>query len=766
MSLLTTVPNYPVDPTMPYLLQVRFDAYAACLAGLSGEISAADGKVSKAQAAQQNEPPTRALLTRYVGLNARLTELHTVLASAGVNSMWIRGEPGTGKTTLADEFIRARTEKRLSSSMLGGPFFLLNVSLFLTGPPLGWVDGFSKTLEYVKRNHGLLIIDHIDDLVKASGEASDRMMQALIAGLESSDDVQAIIISDTKNNDSVANAATGILRCFQVMEMGEAGLDSLKPILMSHFRRLSLVHSIDYSEPVADEIIRLLGRYPGRAFVANRRPERAISFADKVGAMVRINVFAEPVELAELRDRMGALRDRMEVTPQAQPVGDAIVAEIETQLASLRTRYQSVNQAYETRFGPYLKARRTLDEIESQLGPIEARPQQDRSAEQRRDFNTLKDGLPLARESVARETHALHQVRPEVTKADVRKVFSDDSGVPLSNLSANKLDRLRGLEIDLGSEIFGQDAPVKAVAKVWRERELGVSDPSRPAGVLLFTGGTGLGKTELTRVLARWDGGAAAMPAVLRMSEFKDKSAISRLTGAAPGLIGFDEGAPTMEECEDKDIVVFDEIDKADPNIYDVMMQILEEGEITLSNGKKISFKGKLMVITTNAVTSGDLTAEEIDRQDEHQEVIRTVLCEAKSKETGLSLFRPEFIGRVDEVYVYKALDHDTAIKILKKELAKINRDYQERGISVEADDLVLRPIIDKHYVPSQGGRSPRQIVKKRVRPLVTDYLMARLLERQGDDTPLNDKVRLEFDLPTDTFSLARIVQDGPPQNE
>jgi ATP-dependent Clp protease ATP-binding subunit ClpC len=162
------------------------------------------------------------------------------------------------------------------------------------------------------------------------------------------------------------------------------------------------------------------------------------------------------------------------------------------------------------------------------------------------------------------------------------------------------------------------------------------------------------------------------------------------------------------------------------------------------------------MVITTNAVTADDLTAEELDMQDEYQEKIRNVLCKAKSKDTGLALFRPEFIGRVDEVYVYKALDQDTALKILRKELAKINRDYQERGISIESDDAVLRPIIEKHYVPSQGGRSPRQIVKKRVRPMVTEYLMGRMLERKGDESALNEKVRMQFDFATDCFSLSR----------
>jgi ATP-dependent Clp protease ATP-binding subunit ClpB len=696
------------------------------------------------------------ILTRYVGFSVQLTELHTVLASAGVNSMWIRGEPGTGKTALVEEFVRARTENRLSSAMPGGPFFLFNVSLFLSRPPPTWVEEFNKSMAFVKTNHGLLIIDQIDDLVKASGDSSDRIMQSLLACLESSDDMQAIIISDARNNEAVANAATGIMRSFQVMEVEEQRLAALKPVLMSHFRRLSAVHNIDYSEAVADEIIRLLGRYPGRAFTSSKRPEKAISFADKVGAMVRINVFAEPNEMAELRDQMGALRDAVDVAHNGKAEPSPATRALEARLGKLRADYLGVSRTYESRFGPYLRAKTGLDALESRLGPIEAKRQQDRTPEERREFNTLKDGLAPARRFAVSEEQKLYLVRPQATKSDVRKIFSDYSGVPLSNLSANKLERLASLEGDLSAEIFGQEAAVKAVTKVWHERELGVSDPSRPAGVLLFTGGTGLGKTELTKALARWDGGDSAMPAILRMGEFKDRSAVSRLTGAAPGLVGFDEGAPTIEECDNKDIVLFDEIDKADPNIYDVMMQILEEGEITLSNGKKISFKGKLMVITTNAVTADDLTADELNCQDEFQEKIRTILCEAKSKETGLALFRPEFIGRVDEVYVYKALDKATALKILRKELAKINRDYQERGISVETADGVLEPIIEKHYVPSQGGRSPRQIVKKRVRPMVTDYLMGRMLERKGDEQPLHEKLRLTFNPVSDTFGLTQ----------
>jgi ATP-dependent Clp protease ATP-binding subunit ClpB len=754
MSLLTSVPNYPVDQETPFLLQVKFDDYERLIGSIADDRDEPYVSIVDTTSGNANEASGRKLLTRFVGLDVKLMELHTALASAGVNSMWIRGEPGTGKTALAEEFIRARTERRLSSAIFGGPFYLFNVSLFLTRPPSTWVEDFNKSLACVKRAHGFLIIDHVDDLVKASGDSSDRLMQSLIASLDSSDDIQAIIISDSKNTAAIANASTGLSRCFQVLETVEPGIDELKPILMSHFRRLSKVHNIEYSEPVADEIIRLLGRYPGRAFTSSKRPEKAITFADKVGAMVRINVFAEPVELAELRDHIGALRDTLAVTRNNIGMSATLTSALEQKLTQLHSDYELARQQYQRRFGPYLAAKNGHDAIESRLGPIEAKPQAMRTIDEKRDFNTLKDGLNAARRSVVREEQKLHQVRPEVTKADVRKIFSNYSGVPLSKLSADKLERLSTLEADLHSEIFGQEAPVKAVAKVWRERELGVSDPSRPAGVLLFTGGTGLGKTELTRVLARWDGGESALPAILRMSEFKDRSAVSRLTGAAPGLVGFDDGAPTIEECENKDIVVFDEIDKADPNIFDVMMQILEEGEITLSNGKRISFKGKLMIITTNAVTDGDISEEELSNQDEHQERIRNALCEATSRETGAALFRPEFIGRIDEVYVYKALSPFVALKIMRKEIDKINRDYQERGISVATDDATLRAIIEKHYVPSQGGRSPRQIVKKRVRPMVTDYLMRRMLEKEGDESPLNEELRLNFDIVEDGFTL------------
>jgi ATP-dependent Clp protease ATP-binding subunit ClpB len=747
MGLLRRVPHSLIDPDMPFLLEVDFVGYGRKLEAIADEPAAVTSGLAQGAADE--------MLSRYVGLDANLAAISTILASAGVNGVWIEGEPGSGKTALAEAFLRARAGRALGGSMVGRPFFLFDVSLFLIQTPASWVEAFSKALEHVKARRGLLVIDSVDDLVKASGESSDRLMHALLASLEGSSDIQCIIISRSANSADISNASTRMRAQFQSIATKEPSLDELKPMLMSHFPRLSRFHGIDYSESVADEIIRLLGRYPGRAFTSSKRPENAISFADKVGALARLNVFAEPAELAGLRDQIGALRDAREVALRAPANAGGADARRDSKLAELRLNYQRIDQPYQDRLGSLMRAKQALGEIESKLSPLDAKGQAERTPEERQDFNTLKDGLRSAREALARAEQKLAAKRSEATKTDVRGIFSEYSGVPISNLSANKLERLAALEAKLGADIFCQEAPVKAVAKIWRERELGVSDPTRPAGVLLFTGGTGLGKTELTKVLARWDGGESAMPAIIRMSELKDRSAVTRLTGAAPGLVGFDEGAPTMEQCESKDIVVFDEIDKADPSIYDVVMQILEEGEITLSNGKVIRFRGKLIVITANAVTAKDLTEDELSHQDEHQDTIRKRLCEAESKDTGRPLFRPEFIGRIDEVYVYRDIDADAAMKILKKDIAKVSRDYQERGVSIEADDTALRKIIEKHYVPSQGGRSPRQIVKKRIRPIVTDYLMRRLSEKRGDPSGLNETLRLTYDLANDKFGLA-----------
>jgi ATP-dependent Clp protease ATP-binding subunit ClpA len=276
---------------------------------------------------------------------------------------------------------------------------------------------------------------------------------------------------------------------------------------------------------------------------------------------------------------------------------------------------------------------------------------------------------------------------------------------------------------------------------------MGVSSPSGPAGVMLFTGSTGLGKTELTEVLARFDGGENAKPIRIALSEYKGKGAVSRLTGADPGLIGFDLGSPTLEEVEKNPrvILMFDEIDKADPSVFDVLMQILEKGEIRLASGKLLDFKNTIVVLGSNSLKAEDLTDDEMAHQDLHQDEIRKKLLQARSKDTGELLFRPEFIRRIRDIFVFQPLGKPQYVDILAKEIRKVNRDYAGNNIKVDLERGTAETLVSHFNIDSMGGGGPKWIVDQVVRSRLTDYLMDRLMETRGDKSKINDRLRIEF---------------------
>ena len=362
--------------------------------------------------------------------------------------------------------------------------------------------------------------------------------------------------------------------------------------------------------------------------------------------------------------------------------------------------------------------------------------------------------------AVEREEKNLYPDLPIVTVAHVRKIFSKESGIPASSLSENQLLRLAKLDKFLDDVIFLQADAKAALSKAYREREMGVSDPRRPAGVIVFTGGTGLGKTELVKQLAKFDGGDAAEPVIIRLSEFKGKSAATKLLGADPGNVGYDDGSPFLDpiDANGRAIVLLDEADKADPTVFDILMQVLEEGKIRNSKGRLIDFKDTIIIIATNGLLAKDLSANE--RQD--QEAICERLGHVINKDTGEIQFRPEFIARCDEVVVFEDLGTPEVVKILHKEVKTINTDYKDRGVSVELDNDTAQRIIAKYHVPSANGRGPRKIVKRLIRPHITNYLLARMQETIGSEKPLNDHLRIDFDGTAVTLHRIEAEVPGP----
>ncbi len=752
MGLIRFVPKRPHPQYPNFLYEVDFTAFAEKVAAL---------EVTQLATAAPTTMSLNPMALNRIVATERLDDLRLVLASSGENSAWVNGPKGIGTTTLVEALLRERAMGRLSNALATTPMFLFDPYAFYAESG-NLVDRFSKVLETITARRGLLIMDHFDDFVKTAPSGDARLLvNLLVSHLEAFNGLQAIVISESDSRDDIVRTSTGIRRRFQEIQLRqEPKPEELTPYLLAHFGRLESVHGVNFTPEDADEIIRLLTRYPGRAF-AGPRPRNAIAFAEAVAAYVRINAYAEPRDIKAMRERLGILRDEHRVLLSDGPDAQARVTAVEAEIAPLEAAYKNADLAWRASSKPLLEARAQYEDVNTRHQVLAQKV--GRSPAEEGLFSGLDKALPLALKQVEDAEKALYPTPPTVSIDDIREVFSRESHIALSTLGADVDERLDGLKAYLDDQIFNQNRAKEILIRAYTERELGVQDPSRPA-VIMFTGGTGLGKTELINVLARFDAGETAEPLALNMSEFTAEQDVGKLKGAAPGLVGFDAGSPIMNAIADNEraILLIDEIDKAHPAVIDALMQMLDKGETTLSNGRKVDLKRLLIVINTNAVTAHGLEAEGLaPEQLRDSAVIRAKLIEARDR-NGRQLFRPELVGRLGEVVVFDTLGPSEARMILAKEVRGINRDYQGRGIELIMNDDVADGIVAAYYDPAMGGRSLRSIAQTHIRGILTPYIM----EHRRELTSKPDVIaRVELGFDGTTTSLQKVDEVSRPRS-
>ena len=722
------------DPIASFIREVDCETYADQLAALTNEMCGVPGTASQPAAAKGQR------LARIVGFQQPLDKLRMILASAGVNNAHIDGPRGIGKTSLVDGLIRLRAQRRMSSRMMSKPFYLMDVSTFFKLGREDWVKQFDRAMGYVADRKGLLIIDHFDDFVRMADGDAARLINTLVSALENNEEIQSIIISERDYADDIRGVAIGLDRRFQKLPI-EKEVDSkqLKQILLAQFRKLEDAHNVDFTEEAADEIIRLTERYPGRAF-NEPRPKNAVKFADRTAAYVRLTQYSEPPEVTLLREEIAVLSDQIALLNDDEKKAHQGVVD---ELRDKKAAFARTDAEWKEKFLPLLRLQENIVAEEAVINRFEKKGNA-RSKQEDEVYGKARRNKEDYQRKLAEIERHLSPKPPCVMAMHVRKVFSDESGVPLSNLSQDKLKRLAQLDSVLDSQIFKQERAKRALAQVYRAREMGVSDPSRPAGVLVFLGGTGLGKSELVKVLTRFDAGDGAEPAIIRFSEFKSETAVQKFLGADPGFAGFEQGAKFLDplRANPRSILLIDEADKAHPTMFDLLMQAFEEGVITTSQGIQIPLKDMIIVMAMNGITATSFSTSEDIKDDA---LVREKLSNLRN-EKGQILFRPEFIGRIDEVVVFENLDKADAARILKKEIGQLNKDYRDRGVFIDPDDEATNvKIIDRYSDASLGGRSARAIVKQHIRPLLTHYVMKRAMEAGGQDVTM-ENISLQID--------------------
>jgi ATP-dependent Clp protease ATP-binding subunit ClpA len=603
----------------------------------------------------------------------------------------------------------------------------------------------------------LIFIDRLDDFVANCGPDRARRLigGSLINALENAP-VNAFITAQSRNRALIEQTSTLFSRIFKPKIIEERTPQQTLNILRQMVPRFERNHKVIIGDDAISELVRLGIFFEGR--LPGQNPTKLIEFMDQLAASVNNARYGKSMELLNLEMREAELlaeeeellksvkpnAKKLEVVRQAkkdvrEELGPKL-AEWNKQNGEIRKIRKDLLEAEAFKAPPQEKIERYVKwqtrekdrvALARQTGAeTPAEPPPATPTQQDRDDRDKWDRLAnAARTKLASLETTMFAKPPQVTVEDVRARWKKVTGTSAEATTAAKAAQLMNIEHDLGNTVFGLDEAKSSLANLYRTQQAGISDPSRPIGVVFFTGKTGCGKTELTEQFARLLG----IPLIYyNMSLYTSSASASFIMGSAPGLVGFGatKTLPDAVREQPKSIVFLDELEKAHPEVQRLFMQPADKGVMPDSQGLPVFFKDVIFVIATNVLSQTDFTPEE--RQND--QIVREKLKAAVNPETHQPYFQPAFIGRLDDVLVLDDMTANIADLVMHKEVRQINEGLGSHGYKVTMADAVANEIIKDYFDPTQGGRSLRQLGRKVIRPLVTQRLFVRQLAEQPDE--------------------------------
>jgi ATP-dependent Clp protease ATP-binding subunit ClpB len=518
-------------------------------------------------------------------------------------------------------------------------------------------------------------------------------------------------------------------RRFQPVYVGEPDLTDTIAILRGLKERYENHHGVDITDPAIVAAATLSDRYIADRFL----PDKAIDLIDEAASRLKMEIESSPVEIDEI-DRRVTQRE-IERAAQQNESDDASRARLETleeELADLKESAAEMKARWQTEKGAIEainEARAELEEANREVERAERNADLEVAAE-------LKYGrIPEVERRMADEEAKLAELQSEggsmlvdkVTEQDVAEVVGKWTGIPVSRLMEGEVEKLIHMEERLHERVIGQDEAVVAVANALRRSRAGLSDPNRPIGSFLFLGPTGVGKTELARALAEFMFDSESAITRIDMSEYMEKHAVSRLIGAPPGYVGYDEGGQLTEAVRRRPyaVILLDEIEKAHPDVFNVLLQIMDDGRLTDGKGRTVDFTNTVLIMTSN-VGSQEIAGERID--ENIREKINDVLT---------ATFKPEFLNRIDETVIFHRLSREDITRIVDVQVAMLTERVRERGIEIELSDDARTLLGNLGYDPTYGARPLKRVIQSHL----VDRLALKLLEGEFAE---GDTVRVE----------------------